>query len=180
MNDFPQRTKSDNQWRYSILYILIVAIFGYFLLRLFDIQILQGAAFQAQADDNRTRIIRDPSIRGTIYDRNGYILAQNVPSYNVVVIPGYLPPDEGDTQAIFREVSELINMPVSLGDTDEETVRAFTPCVSELGIKSCVYCFPQIGRFKPQRWNAMSPRTLPWSSWKIEKNGRGLILRSQR
>lgn len=139
MNDFPQRTKSDNQWRYSILYILIVAIFGYFLLRLFDIQILQGAAFQAQADDNRTRIIRDPSIRGTIYDRNGYILAQNVPSYNVVVIPGYLPPDEGDTQAIFREVSELINMPVSLGDTDEETVRAFTPCVSELGIKEVVY-----------------------------------------
>lgn len=64
VNDFPQRTKSDNQWRYSILYILIVAIFGYFLLRLFDIQILQGAAFQAQADDNRTRIIRDPSIRG--------------------------------------------------------------------------------------------------------------------
>ena len=69
----------------------------------------------------------------------------------MVVIPGYLPPDEGDTQAIFREVSELINMPVSLGDTDEETVRAFTPCVSELGIKEVVYIASTNWRFKPQR-----------------------------
>jgi len=139
MNMFPQRNRHYDRWRYAVLYILIITIFGFFLLRLFDVQILQGVAYVAQADENRTQIIRDPAIRGTIYDRNGYVLAQNVPSYNVVVIPGYLPADEGDTQAIFRELSELINMPVSLGDTDEETVRNFTPCYSELGIQEVVF-----------------------------------------
>jgi penicillin-binding protein 2 len=139
MNVFPQRSRQYDKWRYAVLYILIITIFGFFLLRLFDLQILQGSAFVAQAEDNRTQIIREPAIRGTIYDRNGFILAQNVASYNVVVIPGYLPLDEGDTQAIFRELSELIDMPVTLGDTDEETVRIFTPCVSELGISEVVF-----------------------------------------
>jgi penicillin-binding protein 2 len=122
-----------------VLYILIATIFGFFLLRLFDIQILQGEDFIAQADDNRTKVINEPAVRGTIYDRNGYILAQNVPSYNIVVIPGYLPEDEGNIQAIFRELSELIDMPVSQGETDDETVRNFTPCYSDLGITEVVY-----------------------------------------
>ncbi len=139
MNGFLQENKKFEKWRFLVLYILIGTIFGYFLLRLFDIQILQGANYIAQAEDNRTRVISDPAIRGTIYDRNGYVLAQNVPSYNVVVIPGYLPSDEGDTQAVFRELSALIDMPVSRGDTDEETVRTFTPCYSDLGIQEVVY-----------------------------------------
>jgi len=139
MSVFPQRNEKIQHWRFLVLYILISTIFGFFLLRLFDIQILQGADFIAQADDNRTKVINEPAVRGTIYDRNGYVLAQNVPSYNVVVIPGYLPEDDGDTQAIFRELSELIDMPVSQGEMDEETVRTFTPCYSDLGISEVVY-----------------------------------------
>lgn len=139
MNIFPQRTKKFENWRYLVLFILVGTVFGYYILRLFDIQILQGENFVAQADENRTTVISDPAIRGTIYDRNGVVLAQNVPSYNVVVVPGYLPDDEGDQQAIFRELSDLIDMPVSLGDTEEETVRNFTPCFSELGISQVVY-----------------------------------------
>ena len=139
MSLFPQSNKKFAPWRFLVLYILIGLIFGYYILRLFDIQILQGADFVAQADENRTKVISDASIRGTIYDRNGYVLAQNVPSYNVVVVPGYLPDDDGDTQRIFRELSELIDMPVTKGDTDAETVRNFTPCYSDLGISEVVY-----------------------------------------
>ncbi len=139
MNGTPQKTRKYDKWRYGVLYILIVTIFGFFLLRLFDVQIIQGAAYIAQANENRTRIIREPAIRGTIYDRNGFVLAHNVPSYNVVVIPGYLPFDEGDTQRIFRELSELVNIPISFGDTDEETVRNFTPCFTDLGITEIIF-----------------------------------------
>lgn len=139
MNILKNKKRYYDNWRYGVIYILIVTIFGFFLLRLFDIQILQGSAYVAQADQNRTRIIREPAIRGTVYDRNGFVLAQNVPSYNVVVIPGYLPRDEGDTQAIFRELSLLIDIPISLGETDDETVRNFTPCFTELGIQEVVF-----------------------------------------
>lgn len=139
MSVFPQRNKKYENWRYSVLFILLVTIFGFYILRLFDIQILQGQDYIAQANDNRTTVISDPATRGTIYDRNGYVLAQNVPSYNVVVIPGYLPEDVGDTQAIFRELAALIDMPISQGDTDPESVRNFTPCYSDLGISEVVF-----------------------------------------
>lgn len=139
MNDFPHGNKRFDGWRFLVIYILIGMVFGYYLLRLFDIQILQGPDFVAQADENRIQVISDPAVRGTIYDRNGFVLAQNVPSYNVVVIPGYLPEDDGDIQQIFRELSELIDMPVTKGDTEDETVRNFTPCFSDLGISEVVY-----------------------------------------
>jgi len=139
MNLFPQRNAAFDKWRYLVLFILIGTVFGFYILRLFDIQILQGDDFVAQADDNRTQVISEPAIRGTIYDRNGVVLAQNVPSYNIVVIPGYLPEDEGDIQEIYRELSELIDIPVSQGDTDDEAVKNFTPCYNDLGISEIVY-----------------------------------------
>jgi len=127
------------RWRYLVLFILIGTVFGFYMLRLFDIQILQGQAFLAQADENRTEIIREPAVRGTIFDRNGIVLAENVAAYNVVVIPGYLPEDDADTQRIFRELSTLIDLPVSQGDTDEDTARNFTPCFNDLGISEIVF-----------------------------------------
>jgi len=139
MNLFPQRNAAFDKWRYLVLFILIGTVFGFYILRLFDIQILQGEDFVAQADDNRTQVISEPAIRGTIYDRNGVVLAQNVPSYNIVVVPGYLPEDEGDIQEIYRELSELIDIPVSQGDTDDEAVKNFTPCFNDLGISEIVY-----------------------------------------
>ncbi len=139
MSLFPQRNRAFDKWRYLVLFILIGTIFGFYILRLFDIQILQGQDFIAQADQNRTQVISEPAIRGTIFDRNGVVMAQNVPSYNIVVVPGYLPEDEGDIQDIFRKLSELIDIPVSQGDTDEEIVKNFTPCYNDLGISEIVY-----------------------------------------
>lgn len=139
MNMPPNGSKRFEGWRFLVLYILVGLIFGYYLMRLFDIQILQGADFIAQADENRIQVISDPAVRGNIYDRNGFVLAQNVPSYNVVVVPGYLPEDDGDVQQIYRELSELINIPVTSATMDEETVRYFTPCNTDLGISEIVY-----------------------------------------
>jgi len=90
MSVFPQRQSRFDRWRYLVLFILIGTIFSFYILRLFDIQILRGSNFVNQANENRTRIISDPAIRGTIYDRNGVVLAQNVPSYNVVGHPWIL------------------------------------------------------------------------------------------
>ncbi len=126
-------------WRYQVVYGLMALVFGFFLYRLFSLQIIDGAAYTAQADENRTTEISVATSRGLIYDRNGYILAQNVPSYNVVITPANLPEDEGTVQNIYRQVSELIGVPVSQGNTDEETVRNFSPCQNDLGISQIVY-----------------------------------------
>ncbi len=125
--------------RFTIIFVILGLVFSFYFYRLFDYQILNGAGYIAQAEDNRTMELYEQSQRGIIYDRNGTILARNIPSYNVVVTPANLPVDPGETQRIFRELSDVIDMPVSFGITDEETVKAFTPCYSELGIQEVVY-----------------------------------------
>lgn len=133
------RNRFFESWRMLAFYAIIAVVFGFFVVRLFDLQIVQGADLLAQADENRTRNIWVQTQRGVIYDRNGYVLAHNVPSYNVVITPALLPSDEGAVQEIYRQLSELIDMPVNKGGTDEETVKTFKPCESDLGITQIVY-----------------------------------------
>jgi len=80
-------------WRIKVIYVLIALVFGYYVLRLFNLQIISGETFLAQADDNRTNEINIQSELGVIYDRNGIIFARNVASYNVAITPANLPGD---------------------------------------------------------------------------------------
>jgi penicillin-binding protein 2 len=131
-------------WRINVLYFLIIVIFGYFALRLFNIQILQSSTYLNQSEINRTKEISIPTERGIIQDRNGVVLARNVASYNVIITPANLPgyPDDtplpGAIFSIYRELSPLIGVPVSNGVMNDQTVKLFTPCQTDFGIKEIV------------------------------------------
>lgn len=123
-------------WRVLIYEIGIGLVFLIFVVRLFTFQVLDSAEFLAEAEVNRTETINIPTSRGNIYDRNGVVLARNTPSYNVVITPAFLPDDTGEIQEIFRAVSDLIDVPVNLGEINDET--PFSPCISEHGIDQIV------------------------------------------
>ena len=106
-------------WRYWVVYGLMAAVFGFFIFRLFNLLIINGEVYAAQAEENRTTEVSMQTSRGLIYDRNGFVLARNVPSYNVVITPADLPDDAGAEQNIFRLLSNLVGVPVSQGTTDE-------------------------------------------------------------
>ena len=132
---------------------------------LFEFQIVQGAQYQAQAEENRTTRVSDPTQRGIIYDRNGFVLARNVASYNVVITPANLPGDPsagGDAtllnteldpgvQEVYRKLSELIGIPTSSGEINDETVRLFSPCQTDLGIAQIVYIADTNAPYSPMR-----------------------------
>lgn len=127
-------------WRLWIVMGLGVLVFMYFIANLFDLQIVRGEAYLARAEENRITNVNIPTQRGVIYDRNGFVLARNVASFNVVITPASLPADAGDIQKIYRELSLLVGVPVNNGDlNDETTVRLFKPCDTELGITQIVY-----------------------------------------
>jgi penicillin-binding protein 2 len=126
-------------WRIGLIYGLLILIFGFYAYKLFDLQIIQGSKLLAISDENRTTNVSIQTQRGIISDRNGYVLARNVPSYNVVITPAYLPTMEGGIQEVFRQLSQLIDVPVNKGETNDETVRLFKPCESDLGITQIVY-----------------------------------------
>lgn len=53
----------------------------------FRAQVVRGTAWALQADSNRLRVLPIPAPRGTIFDRNGEVVADNVPSYSVSLFP---------------------------------------------------------------------------------------------
>ena len=98
--------------------ILVSAIFGILLLiglisRLFYLQVISHAHYTALSEDNRVSIVPIAPTRGLIYDRNGVLLAQNVPSRTLELVPEHIP----DLNATLKKLRSLIHI------TDDEVER---------------------------------------------------------
>lgn len=136
MNESKNGLNKVKGWRIWVLGLIALIIFIAYTGRLFSLQILQQGEWIARAEDNRTETLNLQATRGIIYDRNGVVLARNVPSYNVVITAANLPDDPGAVLNIFQELSQLIGMPVNQGEISEAT--PYVPCVSEHGIAQIV------------------------------------------
>lgn len=139
------------KWRVLFVYLTIVAVIVTLLVRLVNLQVISTDTWMAQAVDNYTRIIRDPAARGIIYDRNGIVLARNIASYNVVIVPADLPDDDADIQRIYREVSELTGVPAGGPVTDEtlDFAKLFSACVPGPTIADMVALGASLAPFTP-------------------------------
>ena len=137
--------------RFRWVFLIIALVFLFYVFTLFDLQIIQGAGFRAQAEENRIRNISIPTERGMIYDRNGVLLARNIPVYHVAITPASLPSSEGKVWEIFRELSELIDVPVSNGEVNDETSAYFTPCATDFGIEQIVEIAGNLWPYSPTR-----------------------------
>ena len=73
--------------RMKIVLILMGTIFLFYMIRLFSLQVINGPDYLAQAEENRISNISVSTERGVIYDRNGYVLARNIPSFNIAIKP---------------------------------------------------------------------------------------------
>lgn len=123
-------------WRAYAFYAALAVGFTVLVAQLFNLQVLNYQQNLARADENRTREISVPPSRGIIYDRNGFILARNVASYNVMITPANLPNDPADIQQVYRELSVLTQVPVSNGTLDE--AKLVSACVPGPGITQLV------------------------------------------
>ena len=66
----------------QIVAFVILALLG---VRLYFLQIAQGDYWASRAENQRIRLIPIPAPRGAIFDRNGKILVDSRPTYNVVL-----------------------------------------------------------------------------------------------
>jgi penicillin-binding protein 2 len=123
-------------WRIILFGGILIVIFLIYIGRLYNLQVIQYSDWLAKSNENRTHEINLPSTRGMIYDRYGYVLARNIPSYNVVITPAFLPDDEGEVQKIYRALSDLAGIPVNRGEVSTE--NPYVPCISDHGITQIV------------------------------------------
>jgi len=73
-------------------------------MRMRFLQVDQADQFRLLAEENRINIRLIAPSRGEIFDRNGLIIAQNSPSYRVVLVPE----DAGDVEEVIANLSRLI------------------------------------------------------------------------
>jgi penicillin-binding protein 2 len=89
--DFIRPGERDDSifWRRRFLWILLgaVGVFVILILRLWQLQVLQGETFDRLSDKNRIRLRRIPFTRGIISDRRGRVLADNRPAFRLMGVP---------------------------------------------------------------------------------------------
>ena len=95
----PGITKGNMQMRVVSVAILVAIIFVVLAIRLWYLQVLTGDDFTRSAEATQTREVKIPAQRGVIYDRNGAIMANNVPGLNVTVIPSSIPREKVEEMA---------------------------------------------------------------------------------
>ena len=105
---FEERTSRDTANLAMIFFRLgIVITFVIMVARMFQLQIVQNAQYEALANQNRLLRVETPAARGIVYDRNGTILVRNRPSFEVALVPEDLPFDDLETVIIDEEMQEI-------------------------------------------------------------------------
>ncbi len=83
-------TDNSVELRLPLVIGVIVLVFGIFVLRLFQLQFLQGEEMKGIAHGNAVRLVRLEAPRGDILDREGRVLATTRPAFGVTVMPSEL------------------------------------------------------------------------------------------
>lgn len=89
------------------LIVSISLIFVFFAWQLFGIQVVRGEQYQGLARGNRIRDEISYAPRGNIYDRNGVLLAENSPSFQLVAVPYSMAEDPEERATDLRQVASL-------------------------------------------------------------------------
>ncbi|MEP6694045.1 MAG: penicillin-binding protein 2 [Chloroflexota bacterium] len=77
--------------RFIAMAMVVVLVFTGLTVRLWDLQVTSGTHYRDLAEQNRVLRLAVEAERGTIVDRNGKVLARNLPGFAVTVIPVDVP-----------------------------------------------------------------------------------------
>lgn len=94
---------------------LSVLVFSAVFVRLVVLQVVEYEHFDSLSDRNRVDIEPLPPQRGLIYDRNGVMVAENIPTFSLEMVPEKVP----DMEQTIAELTALM----ALTDEDIEEFR---------------------------------------------------------
>ena len=98
--------------RIAVLGGIAVALFAVLFFRLWDLQVLSGAEYLAEAKNNRTREYKVIAPRGDILDRQGNILVDNRTSLALQLNTQKLPGDPVAEREELSRLGRLAHMPL--------------------------------------------------------------------
>lgn len=108
MNDYlsnPEEAKEYHS-RYKALYLIIAVVISVFSLRLWHLQIIQGSELREFSEQNRLKHEKVLAPRGLVFDRNGQILVDNLPGFDVTITPQYV----SNLQEVAEDLAKLLQI----------------------------------------------------------------------
>ena len=112
----PRDVPPELSRRIAVASAIVLLAFVGIVVRLVSLQVVQGAEMRSLSEHNRIRLVRVPAARGVVYDRNGELLIDNRPSFDVV----YVPEDARGRPGVLRTLATRLN-------EREDIVRADQP-----------------------------------------------------
>jgi penicillin-binding protein 2 len=123
----------------AAMIIILIAFLG-LISRLAFLQIYQYDLYKTLSLNNQIRIVPIVPNRGLIYDRNGVLLAENIPAFSLTIMPEHIdninetldaidkiiPLSEGERQSFMKQLKYKRNnegIPLRLKLTEEEVAK---------------------------------------------------------
>jgi penicillin-binding protein 2 len=103
--------------------VIGIILLGVVIVRLVQLQVVDHELFAKQSQGNRIRIEAVPPTRGLIFDRRGRVLAENLPAYQLELIPEQVP-----------DISDTLARLAKLGLIGEEDIPRFNG-LSQSGLR---------------------------------------------
>src|SRR3954452_6966098 len=116
--------------RIAVLGCLAVALFGILFFRLWNLQVLSGDKYLAEAKNNRTRSFKVIAPRGEILGRDGKVLVDSRSALALQLNTAKLPEDPAEEEAALARIGGLVHMDpkqVRRKIAEEEEVAAGAP-----------------------------------------------------
>lgn len=102
----------DNKTRITVLKVFIIGLSLLYAARLFSLQIIRGAEFEAKANRYAIQSVKIPAARGEIYDRTNSIpLVTNEEAFLVEIVPAELPGSK--REQVFERLADILTIKVS-------------------------------------------------------------------
>jgi penicillin-binding protein 2 len=119
--------------RAVVAFIGIVVMMGLLVVNLYNIQVIQYQDYETRSNDNRIKIVPIAPNRGLIYDRNGKVLAENRPVFNLEITPEKVD-NLAETIAELRKVIEISDERIEAFHKERKRTRRFKsiPIISQL------------------------------------------------
>lgn len=120
----PGKDNAESQRRITrrglVLGGTMAAFIGVLGLRMRHLQVEQADQFRLLADENRINIRMIPPARGRIFDREGRVVAENIPSYRINIVRE----EAGDVEEVIARLSRLVALdPQELAKAREDLAK---------------------------------------------------------
>lgn len=137
-------------------FVLILLGFAGLVARFHFLQVTRYDEFLTRSTDNRVKPRAIPPARGLIYDRNGLLLADNVPAFRLEVVPEQVP----EMKPMLARLGQVI--PLDKGDVETfnkqvQQSRRFESVPLKLHLSE-----DEIDRFAINRWRFPGVDVVPY------------------